>query len=124
MAKVDPRNGKYELGGPKDTDLEGIDGKQYDVFTEEEKLAEAKIRYPNYNWFVSFTINDKNGNVVRNLPEYTIEVDKPDSGTFDLYYYLDGTAHSLQYEDTDNKEGKKRVKAKLNIGDPPVGGVP
>lgn len=124
MAKVQPKNGKYELGGSKDTDLEGIDDKKYNVFTEEEKLAEARQRYPNYNWFVSFTITDKNDKVVRELPEYTMKLDRPDSATFDLYYYLDGVAHPLHYEDTDIKENKKRVKAKLNIGDPPTGSVP
>lgn len=124
MAKIEPKNGKYELGGSKDADLEGIDDKKYNVFTEEEKLAEARQRYPNYNWFVSYTITDKENKVVRDLPEYTIKLDRPDSATFELYYYLDGTAHPLTYEDTDNKGNKKRVKAKLDVGDPPTGSIP
>jgi hypothetical protein len=125
MAKIDPdKDGKYKLGGSKDTDLEGIDNKKYNVFTETEKLAEARQRYPTYTWFVSFTITDQNNKVVRELPEYTIKLDRPDSGTFELYYYLDGTAHLLPYEDAENKGNKKRVKAKLTVGDPPGGTVP
>ena len=124
MAKIEPKNGKYALGGSKDTDLEGIDHKKYNVFTEEEKLAEARQRYPNYTWFVSFSVTDKNDKVVRALPEYTIKLDRPDSDTFDLYYYLDGVAHPLPYENTDNKGNKKRIKAKLTVGDPPTGAYP
>jgi hypothetical protein len=124
MAKVEPKDGKYNLGGSKDTDLEGIDSKKYDVFTEEEKLAEAINKYKNINWFVSFTIKDKNGNVVRDMPEYTIKLDRPNAESFQLYYYLDGTAHPLPHEDSDDKVNKKRVKAKLTVGDPPGGTVP
>src|SRR5687768_10928807 len=103
MAKVEPKNGKYELGGRKDTELEGIDDKKYNVFTEDEKLAEAKERYPDYNWFISFTITDKNDKVVGELPEYTIKLDRPDSDSFQLYYYLNGTAHPFPYEDMETK---------------------
>jgi hypothetical protein len=124
MAKVEPKDGKYKLDDSKDTELEGIDDKKYNVFTEEKKLEEAKSRHNHINWFVSYTIKDKDGNDVRNLPEYTIKLDKPDSGKFELYYYFDGTAYPFQYEDTDNKENKKRVKAKLIVGDPPVGTFP
>jgi hypothetical protein len=124
MAKVEPKDGKYNLGGSKDSDLEGIDAKKYDVFTEGEKLAEAKIRYPSYNWFISFTIKDKSGKDVRDMPEYTIKFDKPNTESFQFYYYLDGTAHPFPHEDTDNKGNKKRVKAKLTVGDPPGGTVP
>lgn len=124
MAKIEPKDGKYKLDDSKDTELEGIDDKKYNVFTEEKKLEEAKSRHKHINWFVSYTIKDKDGNDVRNLPEYTIKLDKPDSGTFELYYYLDGIAYSLPYEDSENKGSKKRVKAKLSIGDPPTGSVP
>lgn len=124
MAKIVPKNGKYELGGSKDADLEGIDDKKYNVFTEDEKLAEARQRYQSYNWFISYTITDKEDKVVRNLPEYTIKLDRPASDSFQLYYYLDGTAHPLSYEDTDNKGNKKRIKAKLTVGDPPAGSYP
>ena len=124
MAKIEPKDGKYELKGSKDVDLEGIDDKKYNVFTEEEKLAEARQRYPNYNWFVSYTITDKEDKVVRNLPEYTMKLDRPDSDNFQLYYYLDGTAHLFPHEDTDNKGNKKRVRAKLTVGDPPTGQYP
>ena len=122
--KVDPKDGKYKLDDSKDTELEGIDDQKYNVFTEEDKLANARRDYPQYTWFVSYTIKDKAGNDVRNLAEYTIKLDKSDSENVQLYYYLDGTAHLLQYEDTDNKGNKKRVKAKLGIGDPPVGHFP
>ena len=119
MAKINPSNGKYELGGSKDADLDGINEKDYDVFTEEEKLESAKIAYPNYDWFVSYTIKDKDGNDVGRLHEYSLKFDRPDKGT--LYYFLNGTAHQLDYEDDDDKGSKKRVKAKLTVGDPPVG---
>jgi len=122
--KVDPEDGKYKLDDSKDTELEGIDDKKYNVFTEEKKLAAAKRNFPDYTWFVSYTITDKDGNNVRNLPEYTIKLDKPATENFQLYYYFDGTEHLLQFEDTDNKGNKKRVKAKLGIGDPPVGHFP
>lgn len=124
MAKIEPKDGKYELGGSKDSDLEGIDDKKYNVFTEEEKLAEARQRYPAYNWFVSYTITDKNNKVVRELPEYTIKFDKPESADSRFYYYLDGSAHQVPYDDSDNKANKKRVKAKLTVGDPPAGSYP
>ena len=124
MAKVEPKDGKYKLDDSKATELEGIDDKKYNVFTEEDKLANAKRDYPTYTWFVSYIIKDKDGNDVRNMPEYTIKLDRPDSEQFELYYYLDGTAYPLQFEDTDNKGSKKRVKAKLDIGDPPTGSFP
>lgn len=124
MAKIDPKDGKYKLGGSKDTELEGIDDKKYNVFTEEEKLAEAIQRYPNYNWFVSYTITDKDDKVVGSLPEYTMKFDKPDSKDSKLYYYLDGAAHPVNYEDAEDKNGKKRGKAKLTVGDPPNGFYP
>jgi hypothetical protein len=125
MAKIEPRNGNYHLDDPKDTELEGIDDKKYNVSTEHTKLDEAKRNYHHINWFVSYTIKDKDGNDVQNLDkEYTIKLDKPDSEKFELYYYLGGTAYPFQYEDTDLKENKKRVKAKLIVGDPPVGSVP
>ena len=120
MAKVDPSNGnKYALGGSKDTDLDGIDSKTYDVFTDEDKLANARRDYPAYDWFTSFTVKDKSGNPVENMPQYTIKFDKPDSGN--LYYYLNGSAHQISYNDDEDKNNKKRVKATLTIGDPPIG---
>lgn len=125
MAKIDPKDGKYQLGDSKDTELEGIDDKKYDVFTETTKLEEAERNYRHINWFVSFTIKDKDGNDVQTLDkEYTIKLDKSDVEKFELYYYLSGTAYPFQYDDTDDKESKKRVKAKLIVGDPPVGSVP
>lgn len=125
MEKANPdKDGKYKLGGSKDTDLEGIDSKKYDVFREEEKLANARRDFPMYDWFVSYVIKDKNGREVRDLPEYIMKLDKPDSADTKLYYYLDGTAHLLEYEDSENKGNKKRVKAKLTLGDPPTGAYP
>ena len=122
--KIHPDNGKYKLGGSKDTDLEGIDDNKYDVFTETEKLAEAENKYKDINWFVSFTVTDKNGNVVQDLPEYTIKFNKPNAESLQFYYYLNGTAHLHPHEDTENKGDKKRVKVKLTVGDPPGGTVP
>ena len=120
MAKINPSNGKYELGGSKDTDLEGIDAGNYEVFTEEDKLKNARSDYPDYDWFASYTIKDTGGNDVRNLPEYTLIFDTPDKGT--LYYYLDGAVHPVSYEDdSQDKGGKSRSRAKLTVGDPPVG---
>ena len=122
MAKIDPeKDGKYKLRGPKDADLEGIDEKKYDVFTETEKLGNAQRDFPSYNWFVSFTIKDKNGNSMGAMPEYTIKFDKPnDSDNFELYYYLDGSVFSVPHQ----SENRKRAKAKLTIGDPPTGTIP
>lgn len=124
MAKIEPKDGKYTLGGSKDTDLEGLDDKKYNVFTEEDKLAEARQRFPNYDWFVSYTITDKEDKVVSSLPEYTIKFDKPASSESRLYYYLDGTAHQVGFEDSEDKGSKKRGKAKLSVGDPPNGFFP
>jgi hypothetical protein len=123
MAKVDPdKDGKYKLGGSKDADLEGIDDKKYDVFTDEAKLKEAQDKFGNINWFTSFTIKDKNGNTMGEMPEYTIKFDKPKSvdDNFELYYYLGGNTYLVSHE----SENSKRAKAKLSIGDPPVGSVP
>lgn len=119
MAQVNPTNGRYELGGSKDVDLDGINDNDYDVFTEEDKLKSAQAAYPAYDWFVSYTIRDKAGNDVRDLPEYSLKFDRPEKGG--LYYFLDGSAHSLDYTDTDDKNGKRRAEAKLKVGDPPVG---
>jgi hypothetical protein len=120
MAKIDPTNGKYELGGSKDTDLEGIDADSYDVFTDEDKLRNARNAFPDYDWFASYTIKDKQGNDVRNLPAYTLKFDRPDKGT--LYYYLDGDVVPVSYEDDAEAKGnKQRARATLTIGDPPVG---
>lgn len=125
MAKIQPRNGKYELRGPRDTDLEGIDSKKYDVFTDDEKLANAQRDYPTYHWFASYTIKDKDGKEVRELPhDYTIRLDRPDSENFQLYYYFEGQAYSFSHQDAEDKGNKKRVKAKLKIGDPPTGYFP
>src|SRR5215213_5437132 len=102
--KIDPRDGKYHLGGSKDAELEGIDDKKYNVFTEDEKLAEAEQRYPakdHWDWFASYTITDKDGKGVAELPEYTIKADKPDSDGSQLYYYLDGSAHPVPYDATE-----------------------
>jgi len=123
MAKIEPKDGKHKLGDSRDTDLEGIDDKKYDVVTDDEKLAAARRDFPGYNWFASYTITDKQGNVVRDMPEYTIKSDKPDAEGFQLYYYLDQAANPLSY-DTEDHGGKKRVKAKLRLGDPPLGSVP
>jgi hypothetical protein len=123
MAKIDPdKDGKYKLGGSKDSDLEGIDSKKYDVFTETEKLAEAQQKFGNITWFASFTIKDKNGNPVGQMAEYTIKFDKPKSGddNFVLYYYLSGNTYQASHQ----SENSKRSKATLTVGDPPMGTVP
>lgn len=122
--KIDPQNGKYKLGDRRDTDLEGIDDKKYNVFTEDEKLAAARRDFPGYTWFVSYTITDKDGNIVRDMAEYTIKFDKADTENFELYYYLDQAANRLSYDTEDSKAGKKRARAKLRLGDPPLGTVP
>lgn len=124
MAKIEPKDGKYELGDTEQSELEGIDEKKYDVFTEQTKLEEAREKYKHINWFVSFTIKDKEGNDVHELPEYTIKLDRPEADSFELYYYLNGTAYPFQYEPAEEKNSKKRVKAKLIVGDPPTGHYP
>lgn len=122
MAKVDPKDGKYKLGGSKDADLEGIDSKKYDVFTETKKLAEAQGKFKDVNWFVSFTITDKDGKNVDDMPEYKIKFNKPkeDDDNFELYYYLGGNRYLVTHQ----SENSKRAVAKLKVGDPPVGSVP
>ena len=122
--KIRPEQGRFRLGGSKDADLEGIDDKKYNVFTETEKLEKARADFPMYDWFASFLIKDKDGKDVKNLPEYTMKIDKPDSPETKLYYYLDGSVHLLPYDDTDNKGNKKRIKVKLSVGDPPTGAYP
>ena len=124
MAKIEPKDGKYKLDDSRDTELEGIDDKKYDVFTEHTKWDEAKSKYGHIHWFASYTIKDKQGNEVRELPEYTIKLDKPDADNFQLYYYLDEEAHPFPHEGTDDKASKKRVKARLSVGDPPTGHYP
>ena len=121
MGQVNPNNGnKYALGGTKDTDLDGIDSNTYNVFTDDEKLANAQRDFPNYSWFASYAVKDKNGNPVGTMPAYKLKFDKPESGK-KLYYYLNGAVTQVQYEDDSDKNGKKRVKATMTIGDPPIG---
>jgi len=115
--KINPADGKYNLGGRKDVELEGINPSQYDVFSTDKNLAEAKSKYPNIDWFACFSVKDKTGQYA-NI-SYTLKFDKPDSGT--LYYYLNGTANPVPFENIEDKGNKKRVKATLNVGDPPVG---
>jgi hypothetical protein len=115
--RVTHSNGRHGLGGSRDADLEDIDPDQYDVFTTDKNLAEARAAYPDYDWFACFSVKDKKGNYA-NIA-YTLKFDKPASGA--LYYYLNGAVHPLQYADTDKKGRKNRVKATLNVGDPPVG---
>jgi hypothetical protein len=117
--KVKQKDGKHELGGSKDTDIEGIDTAKYDVFSTDKNLAEARAKYPNIDWFACFTIKDKAGKQVGDMPTYTIKFDKPASET--LYYYYNGTANPLTFSDAGKKGNKNRVKATLTIGDPPIG---
>jgi len=120
--KINPDNGKYKIGGNKDTDLEGIDSSQYDVYTETEKLAEAQQKFGNIKWFASFTITHKDGTPVGEMAAYTIKFDKPkqDDDNFKLYYYLGGNTYEVGHQ----SENSKRSKATLTLGDPPVGSVP
>ena len=132
MAQVRRDNDKFQLGGPKDTDLEGIDEK-YSVFTDEDKLAAAQKDFPaseGYTWFASYTIKE-DGKDVEELPhDYTIKFDRPGRADSKLYYYLQGkggnkgSIHEIGFEATANKGNKQRVKAYLRIGDPPIGTYP
>ncbi|HEX6034787.1 MAG TPA: hypothetical protein VFY83_10150 [Anaerolineales bacterium] len=129
MAEVKPKNGRYGLGGSKDTDLEGIDDQKYEVFTDtaetNDKLKQARDTYPDYTWFASFTIKDKQGKDVRTLDkEYTVELDQLPSEDSELYYFLDGRAHKFPHQPGADKNSKKRIKAKLSVGDPPIGTYP
>jgi hypothetical protein len=125
MAKIDPKEGKYELGDTEDTVLEDINPDKYDVNTETTKLQQAQAAYGAYRWFVSFTITDKQGNNVRTLDkQYTIKINKPVSDQSKLYYYLGGPPQLVSHQSAEDKNGKKRIKAKLNLGDPPVGFYP
>lgn len=125
MAKIEPKDGKYELKDTEDTELEGIDSSKYDVYTETEKLQRAHNAYGDYHWFVSYTITDKSGNNVRNLDKpYTIKVNKPIKDESKLYYYLGGPPQLIPHQSAEEKDGKKRIKAELNLGDPPIGRYP
>lgn len=118
--KIKEKNGKYYLGGSKETDLIGVDKSKYDVITTDKNLAEAKSKYPNYDWFTCFTIKDKSGKQMGKMPAYTIKFNKLPSGK-NLYYYYNGTAHQLSFSETEKKGNKRRFKATLTIGDPPIG---
>ncbi len=115
--KVTHSNGRHGLGGSKDTDLEDLDPQLYDVFTTDKNLAAARAAYPDYDWFACYSVKDKKGNYAD--ISYTVKFDKPASGS--LYYYLNGAVHPVQHVDTDKKGKKARVKATLNVGDPPIG---
>lgn len=115
--RVNPSNGRFGLGGSRDTDITDLDPGQYDVFTTDKNLAAARAAFPNYDWFACFSVKDKQGNYAN--VNYTVTFNKPASGN--LYYYLNGNVHALQYTDTNNKGSQARVKATLNVGDPPIG---
>ncbi len=115
--KVNPSNKIFGLRGSRDTDISDLDPDQYDVFTTDKNLAEAKSAFPTYDWFACFSVKDKQGNFAN--VNYTVTFNKPDSGN--LYYYLNGSVHPLQYSDTNPKGTQARVKATLNVGDPPIG---
>jgi hypothetical protein len=109
---------EHHLGGTKDADLEGIDASAYDVFTTDKNLQAARDKYPTYDWFACFSVKDKSGNYA-NIT-YTLKFDKPAAGK-KLYYFLNDAAHEIEYSDDADKGNKKRVKATLTVGDPPVG---
>lgn len=111
-------NGRHGLGGSRDADLEGIDPNRFDVFTTDKNLAAARSAYPNYDWFACFSVKDKQGNYAN--VSYTLSFNKPASGGT-LYYFYNGTAHQLSYTDAPNKGNQRRVRASLNVGDPPIG---
>ena len=117
--KIEQKDGKYGLGGSKDTDIEGVDTSTYDVYTTDKNLDDAKKNYPSFDWFACFTIKDKSGNQIDSIAAYTIKFDKPVSGNF--YYYYNGSAHQVATSDDVDKGGKKRVKVTLTVGDPPIG---
>jgi hypothetical protein len=124
-AAYDKDKGKHRLKSlkptdDKHTDVEGIDTSKHEVFDSDKNLSAAQSKYPNYDWFACFTIKDKSGNQVGDMPAYTIKVDKPASGK-NLYYYYNNTANQLDFSDAGTEEGRQRVKATLRIGDPPIG---
>lgn len=121
--RIRPQNGKYKLDDPRDTDLEGISDQEYDVFTDDEKLDAARKAFPGYTWFASYTITDKQGDIVREVPEYSIYFNPPDASDFLVYYYLDQAANPVSHK-IEERNGKKRVRVKLRLGDPPMGTVP
>lgn len=115
---VHPSNGKHSLGSARDAELEGIDSGQYDVFLTDKDLAAARAAYPSYDWFVCFSVKDKQGKYAN--VSYTLTLNKPPSGT-NLYYYHNGTAIQLSYSDSPGKGNQNRVKVQLSVGDPPIG---
>ncbi len=115
---VRPTNGRHNLGGSRNAELEDIDASRYNVFTTDKNLAAARQAYPNYDWFACFSVKDKQGNYA-NIP-YTLTFDTPPAGS-KLYYFFNGTANELNYTDAGNRGNQARVKASLNVGDPPIG---
>jgi hypothetical protein len=130
--KVDPASGnknRFELGDSKDTVLEGVDGDQYDVFTETAKLAKARAKQRDYNWFVSFVIKKKGETrSTGDALNYMVKFDRPgkDEDPVRVYYYLDDTdtVHEVTDYQTEDNRGKKRIRFTLTTGDPPLSTVP
>lgn len=116
--KVSKNNeGKHVLGGQKNAELEGV-SQEYEVFTTDKNLQAAKDKYPSYDWFACFSVKDKAGNYA-NIT-YTLKFDKPAEGK-KLYYFLNDSAHEIAFTNAEDQKNKKRVKATLTVGDPPVG---
>jgi hypothetical protein len=120
--KAKYEDGKHKLKGlkpdkDKHTVIEGIDTKNFEVFDSDKNLSDAESNYPDYDWFACYTIKDKKGNQVKKVSGgYTIKFDKPALGK-NLYYYYNKTANKLDFSDAE----PGRVKATLDIGDPPIG---
>lgn len=115
---VQPSNGIHSLKSARDAEIEGINPDTHDVFLTDKNLEAAKAAYPDYDWFVSFSVKDKQGNFA-NVP-YTLTFNKPLAGAV-LYYFLNGTAVQLAYTDGPSKGSQARVRAQLSVGDPPIG---
>ncbi len=115
--KVNPSNGIWSLGGTRDTDISGISADQYEVYTADDKLANAKADFPDYDWFTAFSVNVKGGGSAS--VTYTLTFNKPASGN--LYYYLNKKVYPVQYSAAPNKGSQARVQASLKVGDPPIG---
>lgn len=115
MAKEWKRLKSVSKKKDKNTDIE-IDTSNYEVVDSDKNLEEANNKYPKIDWFACYTIKDKKGNQVNKVSGgYTIKFDGTATGKY--YYYYNNTANPLDVSDV--KTG--RVKATLDIGDPPIG---
>ncbi len=120
-------NGVFGLGGAQDTDVhvpQGVTG--WTVYVDDDKLAAARAAataagVSNVNWFAWFTVNDQNGNAVRQQ-QYTVTFNAPTDGGSHTFYAYDGsTVRQVTPAQGQNKGNRARLQVSFSSGDPGVG---